>query len=53
MLEIVEFIGFLSGIEEEKMLLWLVVIMDFLEVLYKYDENMKGLMNYIMEKVNI
>lgn len=53
MLEIVEFIGFLLGMEEEKMLFWLVVIIDFLEVFYKYDENIKGFMNYIMEKVNI
>lgn len=53
MLEIVELIGFLFGIEEEKMVFWLVVIIDILEVLYKGDENLILSCNYIMEKVNV
>ena len=51
--EIAESIGFLPGTEEEKMLPWLAAITDSLEVLHKHDENVKGSMNYIMEKANI
>ncbi len=51
--EIAESIGFLPGTEEEKMLPWLASITDSLEVLHKNDENVKGSMNYIMEKANI
>ncbi|GEA12455.1 PhoH family protein [Alteromonas sp. KUL49] len=51
--EIAESIGFLPGTEEEKMLPWLASITDSLEVLHKHDENVKGSMNYIMEKANI
>ena len=32
---------------------WLAAITDSLEVLHKNDENVKGSMNYIMEKANI
>ena len=46
-------IGFLPGTEEEKMAPWLAAITDSLEVLHKNDENVKGSMNYIMEKANI
>ena len=51
--EIAESIGFLPGTEEEKMAPWLAAITDSLEVLHKHDENVKGSMNYIMEKANI
>ncbi len=51
--EIAESIGFLPGTEEEKMAPWLAAITDSLEVLHKNDENVKGSMNYIMEKANI
>lgn len=51
--EIAESIGFLPGTEEEKMAPWLSAITDSLEVLHKHDENVKGSMNYIMEKANI
>lgn len=51
--EIAESIGFLPGTEEEKMAPWLSAITDSLEVLHKNDENVKGSMNYIMEKANI
>lgn len=51
--EIAESIGFLPGSEEEKMAPWLSAITDSLEVLHKNDENVKGSMNYIMEKANI
>ncbi|GHE81579.1 PhoH family protein [Thalassotalea profundi] len=51
--EIAESIGFLPGTEEEKMAPWLAAITDSLEVLHKQDENMKGSLNYIMDKANI
>lgn len=51
--EIAESIGFLPGTEEEKMAPWLAAITDSLEVLHKNDVNVKGSMNYIMEKANI
>jgi PhoH-like ATPase len=51
--ELAELIGFLPGIEEEKMVPWLAAITDSLEVLHKNDENPSSSLNYIMEKANI
>lgn len=51
--EIAESIGFLLGTEEEKVAPCLAAVTDPLEVLHKYDENVKGSMSYIMKKANI
>lgn len=51
--DIGELIGFLFGMEEEKMMLWFVFVIDILEVLYKNDYCIDGLFKYICDKVNI